>query len=377
MEKTNRMSLVLWGRFWIALTGSIAGSLLACLMLFLPSLLYDGAADESPVRARGRLGEGAEDRSWKRGRIFDAFPPLMGPPAVTAREAGSAIADDEFVVGVEVDGEARAYPLNMLGHPGSEVVNDTIGRTPVAVTFCGLCETPLVFSRRVDDRTLTFFVSGVVVESNMRIEDVETRSGWIQLLGKAVDGPLEGKELGQFPAVWTDWKNWRTAHPGTTALPLSRGSRKYSRSAIAATSSRERVFESLQWGLAREGKARSWPFARLARQPIVNDAFDGIPLLIAFDPATLSTTAFDRRLDGRVLTFAREGGGLTDEATGSAWDPLTGRALRGPLAGRCLATVGGAIATTSTWKSFHPDTEVWDPAGPPGAAPPSRVERIE
>ena len=377
MEKSNRMSLLLSGKFWIGLIGSIVASLLVCLMLFVPYLLDDGVANDSSLRVGGRLGERTEDKSWKRERIFDPFPPLVGLPTVTAQGVGAAIADDEFVVGVEVEGEPRAYPLNMLGHPGSEVINDTIGRTPVAVTFCGLCETPLVFSRRVDDRTLTFFVSGVLIESNMRIEDVETRSGWIQLLGKAVDGPLEGRELRQFPAAWTDWKTWRTAHPGTKALLLSRGSRKYSRSAIAATSSRERVFESLQWGLTREGKARSWPFARLARQPVVNDAFDGIPLLIAFDPATLSPTAFDRRLDGRVLTFVRKDAALIDEATGSAWDPLTGQALHGSLVGRRLATIGGTIATTSTWKSFHPNTEVWDSGDPSASAPPSHVEIIE
>ena len=252
----------------------------------------------------------------------------------------------------------------MLGHPGSEVVNDTLGGRPVAVTFCGLCETPPVFSRRLVDKTLTFYVSGVVVESNMLIKDVETRSGWIQLLGKAVDGPLEGKELQQFPSVWIDWKTWRTAHPATTAVLLVRGSKKYSASAMRATSSRERVFDALQWGLARDGKARSWPFSRLARQRVVNDSFAGMPLLVAFDPETLSPTGFDRRLGGMELTFRRRGTDLIDETTDSVWDPVTGQALRGSLEGQRLSLVAGTIATTATWLVFHPDSEVWDPGGP-------------
>src|SRR5262249_25411771 len=147
---------------------------------------------------------------------------------------GSEIADDEFVLGVEIAGEARAYPLNMMGTPGSEVVNDRLGGQLVAVTFCGLCEAPLVFSRRLDDKTLTFYVSGMVIGSNMVIKDVETRSEWSQLLGRAVAGPLEGKELQQFPSVWVDWKTWRTAHPRTTAIRLVRGSGKYSISRIRA-----------------------------------------------------------------------------------------------------------------------------------------------
>jgi hypothetical protein len=192
----------------------------------------------------------------------------------------------------------------------------------------------------------------------------------VQVLGKAVDGPLKGRELRQFPAVWTDWKSWRTAHPGTTAILLERGSRKYSNTAIRATSSRERVFEALQWGLARDGRARSWPFSRLARQLIVNDTFAGIPLLVAFDPETLSPIGFDRRLAGAELTFGRRGTDLVDQTTGSVWDPVTGRALRGPLAGRRLSLVAGTIATTATWRAFHPDTEVWDPAKPSAGDPP-------
>jgi Protein of unknown function (DUF3179) len=355
-------------RFWMGLAGSAAAFLLAGLMVWAATGWDAEEEGPAPIRVATRPREPAADadHSWSRRRIYDAFPPLLQFATVTAREAGSAIADDEFVVGVEVRGEARAYPLNMLGHPGSEVVNDAIGGVPVAVTFCGLCETPLVFSRRLDDKTLTFYVSGVVVESNMLIRDVETRSGWIQVLGRAVDGPLEGKELQQFPAVWTDWKSWRTAHPGTTAILLRRGSRKYSNTAIGITSSRQRVFEALQWGLARDGKARSWPFSRLARRTVVNDTFAGIPLLIAFDPETLSPTGFDRRLDGgEALTFARRGTELVDETTGSVWDPVTGRALRGPLAGRRLSLVAGTIATTATWRAFHPDSEVWDSGEPP------------
>ena len=301
---------------------------------------------------------------WSYRRVYNAFPPLRRFQAVTAQEAGSAIADDEFVLGVEVDGNARAYPLNMLGNPGREVVNDTLGGRPVAVTFCGLCKTPLVFSRRVDEKTLTFYVSGVLVESNMLIQDVETRSGWIQLLGKAVDGPLEGKELERIPSVWTDWKTWRTRYPATTAILLGRGGKSYSQTALGTGSSRQRVIDDLQWGLVGADKARSWPFSRLAKQRVVNDFFAGTPLLLVFDPDRLSPTGFDRRLGGKELTFRFRGDDLIDEATGSVWDPITGKALHGTLEGRRLSPVSGTIATVSTWLVFHPDGEVWDPSSP-------------
>ncbi len=354
--------------FWAGLVALSALPVSAAVVL----VLSDPGPDD-PGRVPARLSKRSENeekiRSSGRWQVYDAFPPLFRIKAVTAAEVGSAIADDEFVLGVEVEGEARAYPLNMMGHPGSEVVNDTLGGQPVAVTFCGLCETPLVFSRRVDDRTLTFYVSGVVIDSNMLIKDVETRSEWVQLLGKAVGGPFEGKELQQYPAVWVDWKTWRAEHPGTTAVLLARGSRKYSISAVRATASRGRALDALQWGLSRGGKARSWPFSRLARRPVVNDSFAGLPLLIVFDPESFNPTGFDRRLGERELTFRRRGTELIDETTGSVWDPVTGEALRGALAGRRLSPVAGTIATASTWRAFHPDTEVWDAGGPAEPSP--------
>ncbi len=351
-------------RFYAGIAGLVVSLTLAGMVFWVPIEMEAVGDRRVAASVSSGLGKKDVDTSWRKQRVYDAFPPLVRFQVVTAREAGSAIHDDEFVVGVETGGDARAYPLNMLGHPGSEVVNDTLGGRPVAVTFCGLCETPLVFSRRVDERTLTFFVSGLVAESNMLIQDVETQSGWIQLLGKAVDGPLTGKELDRISSIWIDWKTWRTKHPETTVVLLTRGSKKYSQAALGTAAAKQRALDALQWGLARDGKARSWPFARLARQRVVNDSFAGTPLLLMFDPESLSPTAFDRRLGGRELTFRLRGDELIDETTGSVWDPVTGQALRGSLEGQRLSPVSGTIATVRIWLVFHPDGEVWS-AGEP------------
>jgi len=298
-------------------------------------------------------------------RIYDAFPPIFQPSIVSARDASPLIADDEFVLGVEVGGESRAYPLNMIGRPGREVVNDTLGGKLIAVTFCGLCETPLVFSREVDGRSLTFYVSGVVVESNMIIKDVETRSGWIQLLGEAVDGPLRGKELQAFPAVWTEWKTWRAEHPATTAVSFDRGSKIYSRNRLESDAARKQgLVDGLQWGLSRDGQARSWPFSQLIRTPVVNDSFAGAPLLLLLDAETLGATAFDRRLDGKALAFRRRGDDLIDDESGTTWDPRSGLALRGPLEGRRLTPLVGVVSRRDVWQAFHPEGSIWAPDEP-------------
>jgi Protein of unknown function (DUF3179) len=344
--------------FWACAVVAIVAPAVVVLAIWLPAMLETGR--EMPLTPASRGGK-TDERLPVYQRIYNAFSPLTRFDVLSARDA-AAIADDEFVLGVEIGGEARAYPLNMLDQPGREVVNDTLGGEPVAATFCGLCNSPLAFSRQIDGRTLTFYVTGFLVDSNMLIKDVETRSGWIQLLGEAVDGPLKGKELEPVTSVWTDWKSWRTEHPTTTAVSFPRGTKRYARSALEADASRKRSFiDGLQWGLARDGQARSWPFSNLTRVPVVNDAFAGSPLLVLFNPATLGATAFDRRIDGKELVFRRRGDDVVDDQTGSVWDPLTGRSLRGPLEGRQLAPVNGVASLRDVWRDFHPQSSIWSP----------------
>src|SRR5689334_5467239 len=116
--------------FWAALAGLAALPLSAGLLVWLSD---PDAGD--PGLASIRLSKRSETEetapSLRPHRVYDAFPPLVQFAVVTAEEVGSEIADDEFVLGVDLEGEARAYPLNMMGKPGSEVVNDRLGGRPV------------------------------------------------------------------------------------------------------------------------------------------------------------------------------------------------------------------------------------------------------
>ncbi len=352
---------------WIALAGLLA--LASAGLAFWT--LFSKVDEDDPARwsrpAARPDAENSKSAPGNRRRIYDAFPPLTRFGVDSAEEAGDTIEDGESVLGVEIDGQARAYPLNRLGQPGSEVVNDVLGGRPIAVTFCGLCETPLVFSRRVGERTLTFRVSGELYDANMLIEDVETRSSWVQILGKAVDGLLRGTTLVRLAVTWTTWKTWKAGHPGSTVVRLTRGTKKYSADQLGSTPSKKRTFrELLQWGLAEGEEARSWPFSGLARQVVVNDVFAGRPLLLVFETEWPAPVAFDRNVDDRVLAFRKEADGrLVDDATGSDWEATTGLAVRGPLAGSRLAPVAGTIAATAIWRTFHPRTESWSPESEP------------
>jgi hypothetical protein len=314
------------------------------------SILF-GAKGNGGIEGAGRDADESQEEPVP-------FPPLVDFPVVPARDALPEVRDEDYVVGVELDGESRAYPLNMLSRPERHVLNDTLGGRPIAVTWCGLCQSPMVYARRAAGRTLVLFVPGGVYGENMAMQDIETGSRWAQLPGEAMEGPLKGESLEQLPSVWTDWKTWRTEHPETTVLRLSHTIDYFRHDPDRSGESLERRYlSSLQWGLARQGKALSWPFKELFRQPVVNDSLAGLPLLIFYDAESSTLTAFERRVGDTELMFRKVPDGLVDDRTGSVWDPVTGRAVRGALVGRRLNPVPGVISHLRAWQTFHPESE--------------------
>jgi hypothetical protein len=135
---------------------------------------------------------------------------------------GKFLVDSDRVIGVVVDGVARAYPLRILNW--HEVVNDTVGGRPICVTYNPLCDSTVVFDRRVAGDVLEFGVSGLLYNSNLllydRRPDSRGESLWSQLQFRAVAGPAAaaGRELTVLPAVVLRWADWWAAHPETTIL---------------------------------------------------------------------------------------------------------------------------------------------------------------
>jgi Protein of unknown function (DUF3179) len=290
---------------------------------------------------------------------FVPYPPVTYVPVVNVEGAREDVQDECYVVGVELNGESRAYPLNMLSRPDQHVLNDILGGQPIAVTWCGLCQSPLVYARRVEDHTLTFYVAGYLYGENMVIKDMETGSNWPQMAGEALDGPLKGKSLDRMPMVWTDWKSWRTDHPETTLAKLTQTVDYYRHdSEPAGLAFQTRLFSNFQWGFVRQGKALSWPLKEFASLPAVNDTFEGLPLVVVYDSRSVTIAAFERRLGDTELTFHWGAEGLVDDQTSSVWDPVTGRAIRGKLTDRRLTPVAGIVSHIRAWRSLHPETEV-------------------
>ena len=333
----------------------VIGVVVLCLGASI--VLTDPAPSTLPRRLRHLLAD--ISAMWSSPPRAVPTRPLVDIPVMTVEAAGLEVRDECFVVGVELNGKSRTYPLNMLSKPEHHVLDDTLGGLPIAVTWCGLCQSPVVYARQVEGKTLTLYVPGEIYGENMLMRDVETGSDWPQMLGEAIKGPLKGKSLEQIPSVWTDWKTWRTDHPEPTVLKVSQTIGYYRHDPVSSSSSfEERYFASLQWGLVRSGKALSWPLRELARVPVVNDTFAGLPLVVVFDRQSATITAFERRLGDIELTFGLKDGGLIDDQTSSVWDPVSGRAIRGTLAGRRLSPVAGIVSHLRAWRTLHAETEI-------------------
>ncbi|MEX0281163.1 MAG: DUF3179 domain-containing (seleno)protein, partial [Arenibacterium sp.] len=175
---------------------------------------------------RERMKIRLEEITWG-GVRKDGIPSLDNPKLISASDA-DYLKDDDLVFGVSINGDVRAYPLRIMGW--HEMFNEVIGGVPVALAYCTLCGSGILFETQVPGRRKPFVFgsSGFLYRSNKLMFDRETHSLWNQYTGKPVVGPLvdSGIELKQRPVVITTWDSWKTSHPDTRVLSLSTGHRR-------------------------------------------------------------------------------------------------------------------------------------------------------
>ncbi len=164
----------------------------------------------------------AREIMWGGVRV-DGIPPLEFPTQIFPDEAADWINDTDIVVGVEIDGDARAYPIRIIAW--HEMVNDTIGGVPVSLAYCTLCGSPILFDGRVGSEVYRFGTSGLLYRSNKLMYDRNTRTLWNQFSGKPAWGPLVGEDirLKVLPVVVTTWGDWLARHSDTTVLSIETG----------------------------------------------------------------------------------------------------------------------------------------------------------
>lgn len=237
--------------------------------------------------------------------------PALTEPEMTAGDKADYLRDSDLVLGVEMEGQARAYPTRIL--VWHEIVNDTIAGKPVAVTFCPLCGTGIAFERRLGDKTLEFGVSGLLYNSDMLMYDRNTESLWSQIPGKAISGSMAGKQLEKIPVQHTEWGDWLAQHPETRVMTLDTGHQRdydnypyrgYEQSLqlMFPVEHRDKRYhpKDLVIGLAEGNKARVWPFHELMKTDgRISDQFDGKPVTVVFNKDSQSARILNE--DGELL----------------------------------------------------------------------------
>jgi len=161
----------------------------------------------------------------------DEIPSLDAPQFVSVREV-DFLRDEDKVVGIIINGEAKAYPIRILNW--HEVVNDQVSGQKVVVTWCPLTHSAIAFDREINGNTLEFGVSGLLYNSNVVMYDRLSNGLWSQLKMEGLTGKFAGNHLDIVPSQVSSWRNWRDRYPQTLVLSNKTGhGRDYSRDPYA------------------------------------------------------------------------------------------------------------------------------------------------
>jgi Protein of unknown function (DUF3179) len=319
----------------------------------------------------------------------DGIPSIDNPEFVSVSDADSFLDPREPVAVVEVDGDVRAYPIQIL--IWHEIVNDEIGGEPVAVTYCPLCNSTVAFSRVVAGEPVEFGTTGMLRASDLVMYDRATESWWQQITAEAVVGERTGTTLDVLPSQILSWEELRRVHPDAQVLSRDTGfDRDYGSSPYGGydrdLDSRPFLLEgepdrSLppkeRVAAVRTGEsAVVYPFSGLREEAPVNDELDSEPIVVFFDPDVASAldsplvsagrdvgaaAVFERTVRGRELEFepSADRGVFRDRQTGSTWD-MSGTATSGRLDGSRLKQVAHDDQFWFALAAFFEDAEIRD-----------------
>ena len=324
----------------------------------------------------------------------DGIPAVNEPKFESIEEAREWVTGKGPVIALEINGDARAYPLAVL--TWHEIANDVVGDVPVTVTFCPLCHTALVYARTLDGTVHDFGVSGNLRFSDLVMYDRQTETWWQQATGIGIVGDLTGAKLEFIPSQLIGLDQFAETYPDGIVMSRDTGHRRrygenpyrgydtpdeqpflFAGVTDGRVAPKERV---VTLGEQDSESPMSLPLTELRKVGAVNLEYEGEPVVVLWTPGALSaldaavidesedvgsTGVFSALVDGQALTFARDGdedAPITDAETGSTWD-VTGRAIDGPLAGSRLEPVAHGDHFWFAWAAFVPNTEIWTTDG--------------
>ena len=323
-----------------------------------------------------------------------SFPTIDNPSFVSKSEGLEMFFSKEPVIALNINGEAKAYPLNILTM--HEIANDEIGGEKVLVTYCPLCNSAVVYDRlvKVDGKSveMEFEASGMLRNSDMVMLDRATESLWQQLTGEGIVGTYTNTILKTIPSAIISVEDFFIRYPfgqilskntGFEAAMAKYGNNPYEKYDERATPvnrffnsdhldkrlpAMERVID-----IEENGHYKIYPFSLVKRKGVIQDVFKGTPVVLFYKPGAISVldateiansknigtvTVFNAQLDGKSLTFSNKKKFFLDKQTKSKWD-ITGYCFEGVYKGRQLEMRQHGNHFAFAWLAFHPESKIY------------------
>ncbi len=284
---------------------------------------------------------------------------------ILATVAANKVDSTKLVIGVMINGQAKAYPVEIIGY--HHQVTDTVGGEPVMVTYCSVCRTGRVFSPFVNGKFEKFRLVGMD-HFNAMFEDATTKSWWRQATGIAVAGSLKGTVLKEIASAQMSLGAWIRKYPNTAILqPDTLFAKQYKglegfdegtiKGSLEKRDSASWKFKSWVVGVQIVGHAKAYDWNELVKQRVINDTFQNTALIMVLENDNRSFHVWNRRVNDKLLQFTFDAASQTlkDTATNSVWN-MNGACIEGVLKGNHLSAIQAYQEFWHSWESFHRGT---------------------
>jgi hypothetical protein len=363
---------------------SIIGITLSLILVF-PAMNVNSVSITNPIANTDNFNPVSISRTEKEGennivpldQIVSGGPPPDGIPSIddpkfiSVQKANGRLEDSELILGLNINGDIRAYPLQIL--VWHEIVNDKIGGVPVAVTYCPLCFTNQVFNRTLENgQILEFGTSGKLYNSNLVMYDRTTNSLWSQAMSQGIVGKLAGIKLERIPFDVAYWKEWKQLFPDSKVLSTDTGStRPYGADPYGDYYTNGDVLfpvlnrddrlglKEIVVGFENNGQYKAYKLQEIENKKVINDQMKGKPIvLLSLHP--FMVRAYNPVVDGQTLEFSysTKDQNFIDKQTSSLWN-FEGKAISGQMKGKQLTRLPFDEGFWFEWVAFHPKTELY------------------
>ena len=304
----------------------------------------------------------------------DGIPSIDDPKFISVQEVGKFLEDSDFVLGLNINGDIRAYPLQIL--VWHEIVNDNVGGIPVAVTYCPLCFTNQVFNRSLDDgqKVVEFGTSGKLYNSNLVMYDRTSKSLWSQAMAEGIVGKYAGTKLERVPFDVAYWKEWKQLYPESKILSRNTGSNRpygvdpygdyYTNSDVlfpVSNKDNRLGLKEIVIGFENKGQYKAYKLQEIENKKVINDQVNGKPIAL-FSLHPFMVRAYDRIVEDGELTlefeYDADNNRIIDKQTGSEWN-FEGMAINGQMKGKQLTRLPYDEGFWFEWIAFHPKTGLY------------------